>query len=472
MVDKDPWESEAGPPAAAKDPWEATSFAPPRTEPEAAPDSHWMDFLKSLPTGVVHGLANTASASGKAAATEMGDPELESQIPGGAEGSKLLQENVTGPLHKPQGKAGKIGESVGEALGNPVSYVGPGGMVAKVAGAAVSGAAGEEASQLTGGSNVARTAASTLAGGLTGLAASERGIARLTGKLPTPAQVKNAGTAGYDVLKESNTKIDPEAMTGLHGNIKSDLNEEWFDPELAPSTHKIVDKLAIPENSSVRGLIKARKLLGGVSDANPTDKEAARKTIESIDFFLDNSAADDAGLLKHSNANWTAYKKYKQVEKALSVGENRAGVSGSGANVQNNMRQEIRKILDSDRKSRGFSTEERDKMEQIVHGTVAANATRWLGKFAPTGLVSSSASLFTALYNAPLAVGMAATGYAAKKLGDLLTARQIKQLSDSILARSAIGKPVAKEIEPGIQEQKMLPAAGAARGALESGAGP
>jgi hypothetical protein len=208
-------------------------------------------------------------------------------------------------------------------------------------------------------------------------------------------------------------------------------------------------------------------LLGNVSDSNKTDQAAASQVMEAIDFFMENSVPDESGMLKHANTNWAAYRKYKQVEKALSVGENRAGVSGTGANVQNTMRQEIRKILDSDRKARGFSPQEKDLMEQIVNGTVAANTARWMGRFAPTGLLSSSATLFTSLYNAPLAVGVAGAGLAAKKLGDLLTARQIKQLADSIRARSAIGKPVAREIAPKLEEQRMVPAAGATRADVE-----
>ena len=64
-------------------------------------------------------------------------------------------------------------------------------------------------------------------------------------------------------------------------------------------------------------------------------------------------------------------------------------MSGTGANTQNAMRQRIREILDSD-KSRGFSPEARQQMEDIVTGTWMTNAARFAGKFAPSGPVSGS----------------------------------------------------------------------------------
>lgn len=111
---------------------------------QAAPKGfldHAGDFLKSMPRGALGGLSQALSAGGQAAQIEMGQPV---DVPSANDTRGILEKNVTGDLPQPQGRAGKYGESVGEFLGNPASYVGPGGIPAKV-GTAILGGLGSQA---------------------------------------------------------------------------------------------------------------------------------------------------------------------------------------------------------------------------------------------------------------------------------------------------------------------------------------
>ena len=60
------------------------------------------------------------------------------------QGMEILEKEVTGPLHRPEGRPGKFGASVGEFLGKPASYLVPGSLPFKV-GTAVLGGLGSEA---------------------------------------------------------------------------------------------------------------------------------------------------------------------------------------------------------------------------------------------------------------------------------------------------------------------------------------
>lgn len=64
--------------------------------------------------------------------------------PAPEQGAEILEKEVTGPMHRPEGRAGKFGASVGEFLGNPASYLLPGSVPFKV-GTAVLGGLGSEA---------------------------------------------------------------------------------------------------------------------------------------------------------------------------------------------------------------------------------------------------------------------------------------------------------------------------------------
>ncbi|MCK1393665.1 HNH endonuclease [Bradyrhizobium sp. 1] len=99
------------------------------------------DFLRSIPRGVVSGFNRAASALGRATQAEMGQ-DIDAPTP--EQGMQILEKEVTGPMYRPEGRAGQFGASVGEFLGNPASYMAPGSVPLKV-GAAVLGGLGSEA---------------------------------------------------------------------------------------------------------------------------------------------------------------------------------------------------------------------------------------------------------------------------------------------------------------------------------------
>jgi hypothetical protein len=96
------------------------------------------DFLRSISRGVVSGFNSAASALGRATQAEMGQ-DVDAPTP--QQGMQILEKEVTGPMYRPEGRAGQFGASVGEFLGNPASYVAPGSLPLKV-GAAVLGGLG------------------------------------------------------------------------------------------------------------------------------------------------------------------------------------------------------------------------------------------------------------------------------------------------------------------------------------------
>jgi hypothetical protein len=102
-------------------------------------------FSNSFTSGIAKGLINAMSASGQAAAIEQGEDP--SSVPNAQQGREVVEKNITGPLYDPTTFWGKVAGGAGEALGNPASYIGPGGL-AKIVGAGVGGAGSEIAGQL------------------------------------------------------------------------------------------------------------------------------------------------------------------------------------------------------------------------------------------------------------------------------------------------------------------------------------
>lgn len=377
---------------------------------------------------------------------------------------------------------GKFAGAATEVLGNPATYLGPGSLALKAGSGAVSGLASEGAGQFFEGTPL-ETPARFVAGvaGGTGAAtvAAERNLSKLAAQLPTRENIYNAANAGYDMLKKSNTRISPEGTLELLNNVKADLHADHFRDYLAPGTYRAIEELAVNGAATIGDLDGVRRVLNRISPtANPTDRDAANRAIRAIDDYLINvdpahiisgDPARDAAILKHAQGNWALHKQLETLEEASIKGQHRAGVSGTGANRINTARQEVRKILDSDKKSRGMSDAVKDKMEEIVMGTWLTNRARQLGKFAPSGPVSATTSVLTGLgAGAPAGAAVAGGGIIAKYLGEYLTDRQIKQLEQLMRSESPIGKPIARAIAPEVAEQSAVPVAAAARSALTS----
>jgi hypothetical protein len=184
---------------------------------------------------------------------------------------------------------------------------------------------------------------------------------------------------------------------------------------------------------------------------DPAERDAARRAIGEIDTFMSSLHPSDVAINPQftqqvtreaaiARGNYAAAKRSELIDQAQAKAERQASRAGSGANIDNATRQKISAILDNPKKLRGFNADERDQMERIVAGTFTGNAARLLGKLAPTGVVSTGLSaglgMATGLpwYAAPIA------GFAAKKAGDLSTARGLSRLSNQVRSRSPLAQ--------------------------------
>jgi hypothetical protein len=149
---------------------DSAASAPPPPPSGFTLDQPIEDFFRSMPYGAASSLAGLASDVSKGAAAErialgLADPSEIEQAPTQAE-SLAGVEQLTGPLHRPQTRAGKFGVAAAGAAANPLSYLGPGGLLTKFAGAVTGGLASELAGEATEGTPYETPA--RIAGGLAG----------------------------------------------------------------------------------------------------------------------------------------------------------------------------------------------------------------------------------------------------------------------------------------------------------------
>lgn len=246
-------------PQASLDPWQAPAFgmssiigsgtnAPVQTALTATPGTHTFpdraattkesgnpteaaldpglgdqiaDFALSIPFGFISDLAHTVSASGQAAQIEMQQPV---DAPSADQATDILEQNVTGPLHRPQGRAGQFGAAFG-TIANPLTFLVPGGIGTKLATAITSALGSEAAGQLTKGTwaeAFARFGGAILGGGL-GASVAQHGAAAAESAANAAGRL---GVAGGAVARPSPSPIFP------------------FAEHLQPPTAEVVDRAA------------------------------------------------------------------------------------------------------------------------------------------------------------------------------------------------------------------------------------
>lgn len=427
-------------------------------QPPPPTGSLW-ENIKSLPGGIVQGLANTAAASGQAAQIEMGQPVT---APGGAESDKLIEQNITGPLPN----TGIYGRRIGEALGNPGTYLSPGGPLVGAGVGALSGAGSAAGEQLTGSpwGGVAGGLLGGLAGGagVTGLA---NRAARAT-SIPSTEDLFEAADAGYKAARGYGVEIDPRPVADLADTILSDLGNDGFRPINVPKTWAAVDELKNPAGNTVTvdDIDSVRKVLNraGANPLEGAEREASRRAIGAIDDYMANLdpadvvnnahyAGDVGAALTEARGNWAAGMRSQQIENRELRAGDIAGSTYTGGNINNAMRQQMRQILASPKQSRGFSADELAQMRNVVRGTPAGNISRLVGKLAVRGPVSLGLAGGLGALGMPMPLTMG-LGEAGKFGGDLSTANQLQRLSDMVRQRS----PLAQS-RPPLQRMPLSP---------------
>jgi hypothetical protein len=281
------------------------------------------------------------------------------------------------------------------------------------------------------------------------------------GPVPSADQLKQiARVEGYKSPEVAALQVRPEALQRIARTIEDTLSAD-FDEVMSPKTYALLRKgLEAPEGSFVTGqnYESLRKKLGKLlKSPDGEEREAARAAIGQLDdAFIGLQKADvlagdpetTARLLKEARANWGAAKRSERVTGAEERALDRAGATGSGANVDNASRQHLDRILAAEAKrpgSSGLNKAEIAEVRAIVRGEPVGNAARLLGKLAPTGIVSAGGGAGLGFLMGGAAGGFAlpAVGMVSKMLGDSMTATKIARLDELVRSRS----PAAKALE-------------------------
>jgi hypothetical protein len=112
-----------------------------------APDDVAPEILRSIPYGVLGGLADQLGQGVQAAGAEMSQPEMVASAPTMEQGRDVL-ESLVGQQHRPEGPMGQVGAEFGRVASMPANWAGPGGALYKAGFNTLSAVGGEAGERL------------------------------------------------------------------------------------------------------------------------------------------------------------------------------------------------------------------------------------------------------------------------------------------------------------------------------------
>lgn len=330
--------------------------------------------------------------------------------------------------YRGQTPVSKVGGTIGEFL--PGAAALSGGNIAKSAinyGVAA-GTASELAGQATEGTALepwARIVGGLVGGGLAGMvgAAKEaRAIRDAMKATPAVQALKDQASKLYDAARQNGAAAVPQQNAQLRSDMVKFLRSEGvITPSGVMSDYpklkhaiQLVGEYAKTKMNPTQ-MLAIRKSFGKA--ANSLDPQEARLGSILIGQF-DNFADKFAPQIKEANAIYRRMHQGRLIEKTIELAEERAK-QFSGSGMENALRTEFRALSKLATKGRlKVSPDELRLIREISRGTAGTNAARYIGKLAPTGVVSAAAS-----GGVPFAIGSAMGGPAvgaAAGLGTML----------------------------------------------------
>lgn len=389
------------------------------------------------------------------------------------------------PQTTAQRYARRIGQEVG--FGGPASLAFAGAPVmglaaresmpafaaASTAGDVGAGVAGQTAREYSPDNAILDIVAS-MAGGAGGAGAVSMLMPKY-GKLPTLEGTKQDAADAWGRVNASDARLSDAAVADLDAAVKRSLPTSQVAPRAYPNAFGMADDVSLLKNPKVSEVEDVRRIIGDAVAGNAQESRVGVAMKKEIADYLaglkpkDFAVGDGTDVIDDLATARDLTSRVKRAEAIANKemrGESRAATSGTGGNVVNAQRQNIRSLYDIERdptltaRRKGFKPEEMRQMDDIVFGTGGVNTARLLGRLSPTsgalplmamgggGVSGATASMLTGNPIFALPMAGAGVGMVAKGAAEQMTKGQIKKLIATILAgeapKEAAGKSAAK----------------------------
>jgi len=279
------------------------------------------------------------------------------------------------------------------------------------------------------------------------------GLGSIASRNVTPlstATLRNQANEAYDTARQAGVRIGQTRVDDLARRVEQAADNFGIDPVLQPRATRALARVQelVGREADLVELDTVRKVAQtAMRSQDPSDRAASAVIVSEIDNFVNRLRPADVvagngreGIDAFNRARglWSRQAKAGVVDDLIDRAATRAG-QFSGSGYENALRTEFRQLAMNRNRMRGFTEPERDAIRRVAEGGPVENAFRYLGKLAPTGVVSGGIA-GSAGYAAGGPLGVAAmygAGLGGRQAATALTAANAQRASEVMRAGQA-----------------------------------
>lgn len=211
-------------------------------------------------------------------------------------------------------------------------------------------------------------------------------VARLA---PTREELEAAARQAFDEADNLGVTLTAQKAGQIQSALTNAAKSEGFNSHIHPKVAAALnsfDDLAtdVPTLSRME---QQRRILGAAAKSlEPDERRIASRLIDQYDDMIGDlkvadvvsgDAARAGEVLETARGLWHRQSKLRVIEEAVEKAKNQA------SGYENGLRTQFRAILNSPKRLRGFTPDEREAMKRIVRGGPGENIAKFLGRFGP-----------------------------------------------------------------------------------------
>jgi hypothetical protein len=273
--------------------------------------------------------------------------------------------------------------------------------------------------------------------------------------VPTRAELAEAAKAAYKKADDAGVVVSENSLKGLKARVVSMTKKEGIDKDLHPDASAAIKKIIQSKGeltlTEVETLRKVAKDAQG--SIKPADKRIAGMIVDELDDYIDNLSEADvvAGdatktkALKEARGLYSRAKKSELIEGLVQRAQDSAS-NFSGSGLENSVRREFIALAKNKKQMRMFTADEQAAIRRVAQGGKIDNAARFLGKFAPTGVVSGVLTGGAgAMIGGPLGAALPLAGLAGRAVATRRTMRNVRAADELMRRGPAEANALAKQ---------------------------
>ncbi len=275
---------------------------------------------------------------------------------------------------------------------------------------------------------------------------------------PKVEDLQAAKAAAYKAADDAGVTYAPQGYDTMLTDIVAAFKKDRFNPKRHSVAASVFEDLVaergkpmtLTELDQLRQIVRRDVVNPSYKSAElAADGHFGEIILDEIDNLIASNSQGGAAITAARELN-TRLRKTELIETALVKARRRAESTGSGGNINNAIRQNIRAILDDPKKARAFNAEERKAMESLVKQGKIEDLLRWVGKFSPggNGLIGMLQVGGTILNPSMAALPIA--GMAAKGLADNGTLSKAAALQAQIARGAKAPRALPKPYSPAL----------------------